>query len=175
MRRPERRQWCRAASGAQAWSAAKGCGATRQGLWLQWVARASGERGRRTKSMVASRDAAAPRREFHAGGESNQFRGRDIGRTKFRVCVDLLLCFCRRRPVFILPQSCLATEMATDAVRDSVVRRLLASLIPMPSMKKMKRAAQLSDDRTSCRGSNSACALARMRCRWARRSCTTTS
>ena len=54
-------------------------------------------------------------------------------------------------------------------------RCLLASVIPVRSMKKMKRAAQLSDDRTSCRGSNSACALARRRHRWARRSCATTS
>ena len=86
VRRPERRQWCSAASGAHAWSAAKGCSGKRQGLWLQWVARASGERGRRTKSMVASRDAAAPRREFHGGGQ-HQFGGVKIRcRTRSRRC-----------------------------------------------------------------------------------------
>ena len=59
------------------------------------------------------------------------------------------------RPVFYrkLPGR---TETLTLRVRR---RAGCLPLIPVPSMKKMKRAAQLSDDRTSCRGSNSACAL----------------
>ena len=76
------------------WSAGVECGQRLQRqaaeLWLQWVARASGERGKRTKSMVASRDAAV-RREFHGGGATS-FGGRGRHRGNGRLWILFLFC-----------------------------------------------------------------------------------